>query len=536
LFVVVAGSSGALERPAAAAVRPNAGTTITVNTTVDAATDGNCSLREAVQAANTDTAVDACPAGNGADTIDLPAGHYTLVQGPLEVTSDIAIIGDAGTLIDGDAIHCCLTTRALHVNTGATLTLGNVSVQNSAPAIRNDGTLVMNGGNLDDNMAQWHNQDGSNGIANFGTATLDNVLIRYTANAITNLGTFNATGAVFDHDPTVNDFATINNAGPMSLNRSRFLRTITCGCSSRVIVTGGHPLTITNSEFAGNSGTFVIQNLLGPVTIVDSAFDDNAGVPIWNQASLTVTGTRFSGNRAAHAHPGAILNDGQLDLSGSTIDHNVGDTSGGILNWATMTLTNDTIADNVAQFDSVSGANLILPSGAFTNAGTAMIRNTTIAGNTMLGFHDWRWHAGGIVTMAAPISIGPIFSGYTAMSNSILSDNTAPAPVQSQDCYGLIHSLGYNLVENSTDCFVGATTTGNVIGSTAHLRALAPNGGPTMTMLPPWDSPVVDTGNLATTNDADATTCFTTDQRGVTRPRDGNADGISRCDIGAVER
>jgi hypothetical protein len=127
--------------------------------------------------------------------------------------------------------------------------------------------------------------------------------------------------------------------------------------------------------------------------------------------------------------------------------------------------------------------------------------------------------------------------GYTALSNSILSDNSAPAPVRAQDCYGTIHSLGYNLVENVTDCFVGATTTGNIISKSAHLRALAAeNGDTTETMMPPWDSPVVDTGNPAAPNDSDATTCPVDDQRFVRRPLDGNGDGMARCDMGAVER
>lgn len=53
-------------------------TEITVTTTDDELNhDGDCSLREAIQAANTDLAVDACPAGNGHDTIMLPAGTYT---------------------------------------------------------------------------------------------------------------------------------------------------------------------------------------------------------------------------------------------------------------------------------------------------------------------------------------------------------------------------------------------------------------------------------------------------------------------------
>ncbi|MFO1507512.1 MAG: choice-of-anchor Q domain-containing protein [Lysobacterales bacterium] len=59
---------------------------ITVNTLDDELnTDGDCSLREAAEAANTNTAVDACLAGSaGLDTIALPAGTI-----PLSVTIDV---------------------------------------------------------------------------------------------------------------------------------------------------------------------------------------------------------------------------------------------------------------------------------------------------------------------------------------------------------------------------------------------------------------------------------------------------------------
>ncbi len=56
--------------------------TITVNSTADNLTagDGNCTLREAIMNANSDsdTTGGDCSAGNGADTIDVPAGIYTL--------------------------------------------------------------------------------------------------------------------------------------------------------------------------------------------------------------------------------------------------------------------------------------------------------------------------------------------------------------------------------------------------------------------------------------------------------------------------
>ena len=53
---------------------------ITVNTTDDELnSDGDCSLREAIQAANTNSSVDACSAGaSGLDTITLPAGTFVL--------------------------------------------------------------------------------------------------------------------------------------------------------------------------------------------------------------------------------------------------------------------------------------------------------------------------------------------------------------------------------------------------------------------------------------------------------------------------
>jgi CSLREA domain-containing protein len=52
---------------------------ITVNTTADELNaDGDCSLREAIAAANTDAAVDACAKGSGADTINVPSGTYPL--------------------------------------------------------------------------------------------------------------------------------------------------------------------------------------------------------------------------------------------------------------------------------------------------------------------------------------------------------------------------------------------------------------------------------------------------------------------------
>ena len=72
---------GAAGLPYTAPTITHATTIISVTTTADQLSfppGSGCSLREAIQAANTDAAVDDCPAGSGADTITVPSGTYTL--------------------------------------------------------------------------------------------------------------------------------------------------------------------------------------------------------------------------------------------------------------------------------------------------------------------------------------------------------------------------------------------------------------------------------------------------------------------------
>mgnify|MGYP001107557679 CR=1 FL=1 len=146
---------------------------IYVNTTQDELNvDGDCSLREAVRAANTDTQVDACRAGFGSDTIILPAGTYTLtvagtnednaLTGDLDITNSLTIIGmgTQDTQIDGNHID-----RILDVFAPAVLQLYQLTLINgSAPATglygggailnRSSGTLDLNQISLRENSSQ----------------------------------------------------------------------------------------------------------------------------------------------------------------------------------------------------------------------------------------------------------------------------------------------------------------------------------------------------------------------------------------------
>ncbi|MBW1982631.1 MAG: CSLREA domain-containing protein, partial [Deltaproteobacteria bacterium] len=84
--------------------------TITVDTTADdLTTNGNCTLREAIRAAEFNTAVDTCTAGDdNNDTIDLASVNGTISLGAVlpTITKDLTITGPGASrlTVDGNGI------------------------------------------------------------------------------------------------------------------------------------------------------------------------------------------------------------------------------------------------------------------------------------------------------------------------------------------------------------------------------------------------------------------------------------------------
>ncbi|HJX39707.1 MAG TPA: CSLREA domain-containing protein, partial [Anaerolineae bacterium] len=149
VFLCLAAFSGAA-RPA------QASTTINVNTFTDELnTDGDCSLREAIRAANLDVGVDACPAGSGTDTVILPAGTCTLtlpgtgensaLTGDLDITSHLTIsgAGPSSTVVDADQID-----RVFHITGALNVTLAIMTMRGGNPGTGSGGGIYNNGGTL----------------------------------------------------------------------------------------------------------------------------------------------------------------------------------------------------------------------------------------------------------------------------------------------------------------------------------------------------------------------------------------------------
>ena len=134
--------------------------TIVVTSTGDGiAEDGRCSLREAVRAANLDKAVDSCPAGSGADRIQLGPHTYLLavvgrtenagLTGDLDVLADLTVVGSGrgNTFIDAqfvDRIFDVDPTGAAAVN----FDVANLSIKNGRVQDENGAAIRSKGASL----------------------------------------------------------------------------------------------------------------------------------------------------------------------------------------------------------------------------------------------------------------------------------------------------------------------------------------------------------------------------------------------------
>lgn len=157
--------------------------TLTVTTTDDTlANDGQCSLREAITAANTNTAFNGCAAGSGADLILLGADEYRLdrpgagedgnVNGDLDISSTLTISGAGAdvTRIRGDRLDRVFDLRQPIPAQPIAVTLNAVTIRNGEAAaggaiqVAAGVMLTIDGSGIVNNVAA---QGG--GIASFGT-------------------------------------------------------------------------------------------------------------------------------------------------------------------------------------------------------------------------------------------------------------------------------------------------------------------------------------------------------------------------------
>jgi CSLREA domain-containing protein len=278
-----------------------AGSSIEATTQADELnTDGDCSLREAVRAANLDQAVDACPAGSGWDTILVPAGTYLLslagagedqaAAGDLDLTAAVTIRGKdpKTTIIDANGID-----RVFHIPYAVQVVLENLTIQHG---VASGAGGLGRGGGLYNKQA---------------TLTITNSVIQGNQAS--------GTGGGID-----------NFGGTLTLT--------TCAVQGNLARDGAGIF---------NGGTVVITRSL----LADNVSDQYGG-GLDNNEEATLINVTLSGNSAAldptdpqglRGMGGGLFSDGNMTLLNTTIANNTGD---GFLNKGNARFMNVILADN----------------------------------------------------------------------------------------------------------------------------------------------------------------------------------------------
>ncbi|MBN1890602.1 MAG: CSLREA domain-containing protein [Thermoflexales bacterium] len=320
----------------------------------DLAKNNNCTLREAIQAANTDAKVDRCPAGSGADTILLPAGIYTLTlagagedsnaTGDLDITAPLTIagVGPGQTIINPGA--------GTVVISGVTIMDGHV-ISSSGGGIYNAGAaLTLNHTIVTSNTAHGDWPEGrGGGIYNAGPelALIGATIV--SSNVAT--GTHSGGGGVSV------------DRGNALLSEGQIIGNFATWGGGVFVDTGYIVLSGTQAYIAGNSTTASgggIYAYHGSVTLNSTqvqitgnlAGGSGGGVVLdGGDASLNVVEGQIAGN-SARSEGGGILSGGKIVLSGGQIVDNAAGLRGGgmALHWGHLTLssTQTHIAGNSA--------------------------------------------------------------------------------------------------------------------------------------------------------------------------------------------
>jgi CSLREA domain-containing protein len=256
-----------------ARIGPTAGTVTTTDDELNG--DGDCSLRESIRAATLDIAVDACPAGTGADTIFLPSGVYRLsltgrgedvgASGDLDLAGQITIVGVAFNrpVIDGAGLD-----RVFDIQPDAVVALRFITVQGGDPGAAEDG----------------------GGIRNRGALTLEGSLIAQNTAEARGGGIFNAAGRVMVENSTI----AANQAG-------------TGGGIANAAVLRAANVTVSGNQANGSGGGFASLRggdaLLNNVTVTANSASAGGGFANRGVAGnlLRLRNTILAGNSAGQA-------------------------------------------------------------------------------------------------------------------------------------------------------------------------------------------------------------------------------------------
>lgn len=251
------------------------------------------------------------------------------------------------------------------------------------------------------------------------------------------------------------------------------------------------------------------------VTIIDAGgldrvFDVVGGIDV------TIVGLHATGGDAGSGNGGAVENDGTLTLEAVILSASFASgPGGGVRNNAMLTVRRSTVFGNTTEDHG----------GGLDDHGTSVLENSTFSGNDGGGQGGGVYNLGGeSMTMVHCTLEGNIAASGSALHNA--GTLAASNNLISGSCSGVVSaSGGGNLEGPGATCGLGGADLDGV--ADLGLGLLQGNGGATPTHALTAASLAVDF--------AVAGPCLGLDQRGITRPQDGDGDTVAACDTGAFE-
>jgi CSLREA domain-containing protein len=447
----------------------------------------DCSLREAVDNAN------ACP---GAQTINLPAGGYTLTlagaeedanaTGDLDITDDLTIQGTGAPSVSGNDAD-----RVFEIHSGATVGFDLLIVTDGRSqlggGIRNHGDLTIRDSSINNNVAEV--PPGGTGSSAGG-------------------GIFNEAGSLTLSDSQVFSNSADHGGGIENFATAAFSATNVLIADNTVSGSGG-----------GLWNNFAAQATLEDVEFQRNAADEH-GAGIYNDGHLDGTLVTFEENVAGLNGGGLInLEDAEAFLYDAWYTNNNAAAGGGLFNQGLTHLYRSSVNNNTA-FGGMGG-------GAYNDvAGALFLQNTTVSGNMIDA-------PPGLPGGSGVFNIGDLRLEFVTVAynnrDGLRNDAGGTMTIRSSvvayhaldNCTGttpMNPSLGFNIEEQDTCDFIEPS---DLVNTNPLLAPLASNGGNGLSHLLSPGSPAIDSG--------DPDKCIAEDQRLVSRPQ-GTA-----CDRGAIE-
>jgi CSLREA domain-containing protein len=264
--------------------------------TNDGSCDPDCSLREAIDAAN---------ANPGADDVPVPAGFYLLTLGQLTVSDDVSIagVGRAITIVDGNA-----SDRVFNIEAAAgVVEISGITVQN---------------GNADSI---------GGGIRNFADLRLTNSAVSGNRASTHGGGIYAGSYAeVSITSSTISGNVALNHGGGISDDRYGYT-------------------TLTNSTVSGNTAGWSGGGIRGDYFSIanstvsgNTAYDDGGGI---DGSNFFIINSTLNGNTADYR--GGGIWGGRFTLANSTVSGNTAYLVGGLLA-SSATITDSTVSRNTA--------------------------------------------------------------------------------------------------------------------------------------------------------------------------------------------